>query len=307
MLEMQSQSIPQAFTFYRLQLQYALQWLRMYWIDLLLFLLFLYLVSGRDLMIGVTLGQQPGLVVAELPDAGPALPAGEPSAEPVAGVMNVSMLQPAEKPAASPAARPVADQGAAEGPSFYDPSDRARREDPAPHISNLTLVLSPDYGERKGLPAHIIRAKKERVKDYIRRYASIAQQEMETYGIPASITLAQGLLESNAGDSKLAVESNNHFGIKCRRKCRGCTCRNYSDDSDYDMFRVFQSVSESFREHSLLLQGSRYSKLKSYGTDYRKWAHGLKKAGYATDPRYGHKLVRIIEVLNLDRYDHVGV
>ena len=189
--------------------------------------------------------------------------------------------------------------------SLDDFNDVAPSEDPAPHISNLTLVLSPDYGERKGLSPHIIKAKKARVQAYLDRYAGIARREMRKFGIPASITLAQGLLESNAGDSKLAVVSLNHFGIKCRRKCLGCTCRNYGDDTRYDMFRVFDSVAESFREHSELLNTSRYAKLKAHGTDYVKWAHGLKACGYATDKRYGHKLVTIIENLGLDKYDKV--
>lgn len=186
---------------------------------------------------------------------------------------------------------------------YEDFSDVAVTDDPAPHISNLTLVLSPDYGKRKGLASEIIEAKKARVDNYLKRYARIAQREMKLYGIPASITLAQGLLESNAGDSKLAVNSNNHFGIKCKKKCLGCTCRNYSDDSRYDMFRVFETAAESFREHSELLNISRYAKLKAYGTDYKNWAHGLKKCGYATDPNYGKKLIKIIENLDLTRFD----
>lgn len=186
---------------------------------------------------------------------------------------------------------------------FDDFNSVAETDDPAPHISNLTLVLSPDYGERKGLPANIIKAKKQRVQRYLRLYAKAAQKEMEAYGIPASITLAQGLLESNAGDSKLARQSNNHFGIKCRSKCLGCTCRNYGDDTRYDMFRVFDSVSESYREHSVLLSSKRYAKLKKHGTDYKKWAHGLKACGYATDKRYAQKLIKIIENLDLDKYD----
>lgn len=186
-----------------------------------------------------------------------------------------------------------------------DFNDVVLTDDPAPHISNLTLVLSPDYGERKGLPAAIITAKKARVQAYLMRYAAIAQQEMREFGIPASITLAQGLLESNAGDSKLARVSMNHFGIKCKKKCLGCTCRNYGDDTRYDMFRVFDSVADSFREHSELLNTSRYAKLKAHGTDYVKWAHGLKSCGYATDKRYGYKLIKIIEELNLDQYDRV--
>lgn len=182
-------------------------------------------------------------------------------------------------------------------------NDVAPTEDPAPHISNLTLVLSPDYGKRKGLAPQIIKGKKARVQAYLDRYAGIAQREMQEFGIPASITLAQGLLESNAGDSQLAVVSKNHFGIKCRKKCLGCTCRNYGDDTRYDMFRVFDSATESFREHSELLNTSRYAKLKGHGTDYEKWAHGLKACGYATDKRYGYKLIAIIENLKLDKYD----
>ncbi|THH41969.1 glycoside hydrolase family 73 protein [Neolewinella litorea] len=187
--------------------------------------------------------------------------------------------------------------------TFDDFNSLAPTDDPAPHISNLTLVLSPDYGERKGLPRSVIAAKRKRVSDYIRRHAPAARREMLEYGIPASITLAQALLESNAGDSKLAVNSNNHFGIKCRTKCLGCTCRNYGDDTRYDMFRVFDSVAESFREHSILLNTTRYARLHGYGIDYRKWAHGLKACGYATDKRYAEKLITIIENLGLDRYD----
>lgn len=170
-------------------------------------------------------------------------------------------------------------------------------------MANLTPILSPTYAKRKNIPQAVVNQKLTICRSYVEKYAPVALQEMQKYGIPASITLAQGLLESNAGESRLSTESNNHFGIKCRSKCRGCTCRNYSDDDIYDMFRVFDSAWESYREHSMLLQGSRYSHLKNYGMDYEKWAHGLKKAGYATDKRYAYKLIQIIEFLNLDRYD----
>jgi len=172
---------------------------------------------------------------------------------------------------------------------------------------NLTFVLSPDYGERHNVRPEIVEAKIKKCEDYVDRFKQIAIREMEEFGIPASITLAQGLLESDAGESGLATESNNHFGIKCRRKCRGCTCRNYSDDDIYDMFRVFGSVEDSFREHSTLLTGDRYKHLLNLRvTDYRSWAHGLKKAGYATDKRYANKLIQIIEFLELDQFDRLG-
>ena len=171
-------------------------------------------------------------------------------------------------------------------------------------FSNLTFVLSPDYGDRHNVRPSIVKQKIQICKDYVSEYLPLAKEERQKYGIPVSITLAQGLLESNAGDSRLAQESNNHFGIKCRRKCRGCTCRNYNDDDIYDMFRVFESVGESYREHSILLNNSRYKHLlKLPKSDYESWAHGLKKAGYATDKRYAQKLIQIIEFLNLGRYD----
>ncbi|MCB0547829.1 MAG: glucosaminidase domain-containing protein [Phaeodactylibacter sp.] len=174
-------------------------------------------------------------------------------------------------------------------------------------FSNLTFVLSPDYARRHNIHPDIVREKVDNCRRYVEEYAPIALKEMEDYGIPASITLAQGLLESNAGHSRLSRESNNHFGIKCRRKCRGCTCRNYTDDDIYDMFRVFDSPGESYREHSTLLTSARYKHLLQLRkTDYKKWAHGLKKAGYATDKRYAEKLIKIIEFLNLGRYDRMN-
>jgi len=168
---------------------------------------------------------------------------------------------------------------------------------------NLTFILSPDYAARKGISTAIVEEKQQIIAAYLRRFSKIALEEQQNYGIPASITLAQGLLESNAGHSRLARESNNHFGIKCRSKCKGCTCRNYHDDDFYDMFRVFESTWESYREHSILLNTGRYKQLKAHGKDYQKWAHGLKSAGYATDKKYAKKLIKIIEALKLYEYD----
>lgn len=168
-------------------------------------------------------------------------------------------------------------------------------------IRNISMVQKNSVA-----PAFVSDIKDREVKAYVKRFGKVAVQEMEEYGIPASIKMAQGLIESHSGNSRLARESNNHFGIKCRRKCRGCTCRNYSDDDIYDMFRVFDSAWESWREHSLLLANTqRYQKLQSYGKDYKKWARGLKAAGYATDPKYDLKLIRIIEKYRLNELDHM--
>ena len=127
---------------------------------------------------------------------------------------------------------------------------------------------------------------------------------MRLYGIPASITLAQGILESADGKSKLAREGKNHFGIKCHQGWSGPSLTLHDDRPD-ECFRVYGSVQESFRDHSLFLKTrSRYAELFSLPTDdYRAWAAGLKKAGYATAPDYADLLIRLIEQNDLDQYD----
>lgn len=139
---------------------------------------------------------------------------------------------------------------------------------------------------------------------YIEKYASIAVSEMERTGVPASITLAQGLLESNAGMSALAVKGNNHFGIKCHNDWTGKRMA-YDDNAPGECFRVYPSAENSFRDHSDFLRGrDRYKALFELGsTDYKGWARGLKKAGYATDPAYAQKLIAIIEDYSLYEYD----
>ena len=144
---------------------------------------------------------------------------------------------------------------------------------------------------------------------YVERYARAALQEFKTHGIPASITLAQGLLESGHGTSTLARKNNNHFGIKCfSKKCRKGHCSNHSDDHHKDFFRNFSDAAESYAAHSQVLLKDRYKKLfRLNPRDYKGWAHGLRKAGYATDPRYGDKLIKMVEDFELWRYDRVRV
>jgi len=170
--------------------------------------------------------------------------------------------------------------------------------------SNISVLLEKNFKKKHGIAKSELMKKDQICLQYVSNYAPIAQKEAEIYGIPASITLAQGLLESNAGQSKLAKRDNNHFGIKCKAKCRGCRCANYTDDDIYDMFRIFDSAWESYREHSILLTGKRYRHLKKYSRrDYKSWARGIKAAGYATDKGYAQKLIRIIEYYNLQDFD----
>lgn len=141
-------------------------------------------------------------------------------------------------------------------------------------------------------------------QSYIEKYSSLAVEEMYRTGVPASITLAQGLLESGNGQSRLAVKGNNHFGIKCHNTWTGAKVY-HDDDRKGECFRKYDSPEESFRDHSDFLRyRDRYKFLFDLElTDYRSWAYGLKTAGYATDPKYPEKLIRLIEEYELYEYD----
>lgn len=145
----------------------------------------------------------------------------------------------------------------------------------------------------------------EATKAYIAKYSNVAMNNMKVYGIPASIILAQGILESGAGKGDLAVNANNHFGIKCHNDWTGDKVYK-DDDSLQECFRKYDQASESYQDHALLLTGKkRYSNLFTLSKgDYKAWAKGLKDAGYATDPRYPEKLVSYIETYNLGQYDN---
>jgi len=139
---------------------------------------------------------------------------------------------------------------------------------------------------------------------YIKKFAPAAVKNMRFYRIPASITLAQGVLESGYGEGTLAKKANNHFGIKCHKGWKGKSIR-HDDDAKNECFRSYKNPLRSYRDHSLFLVGrDRYSSLfKLKRKDYKGWAKGLKAAGYATDPKYAEKLISLIERFNLTRFD----
>lgn len=141
-------------------------------------------------------------------------------------------------------------------------------------------------------------------EDYIKKYKDIAIENMKLKKVPASITLAQGILESGNGNSKLATEANNHFGIKCHKGWNGGTFYQ-DDDAPNECFRKYKSVLESYKDHADFLNGrERYKGLFDLKiTDYKGWAHGLKAAGYATNPKYADQLISLIERYKLYQYD----
>jgi len=147
--------------------------------------------------------------------------------------------------------------------------------------------------KKQPAPAHI--------EQYIKRFLKTAQKEAELYNIPISITLAQGIIESNAGRSGLSLKHNNHFGIKWNRRGKYAV---YKDDTPRDKFQVYKSAWWSYRAHSKLLVSKRYKHLTRLNRlNYKAWAHGLKKCGYATEKKYAEILISVIEKYDLWLYD----
>ena len=168
-------------------------------------------------------------------------------------------------------------------------------------MKNIALLLSLLF------PLSLL-AQRITPEEYIQTYKDIAIREMKTYKIPASITLAQGLLESGAGNSALAREAKNHFGIKCHKGWEGDTYI-MDDDAKDECFRKYRTAEESFVDHSEFLSGrSRYAALFDLDiTDYEGWARGLKAAGYATNPKYAQLLIDRIELYDLTKYDKIAL
>ncbi|HSW68130.1 MAG TPA: glucosaminidase domain-containing protein [Bacteroidales bacterium] len=164
----------------------------------------------------------------------------------------------------------------------------------------LTLLVFMDSGLLAAQPEKYAEIR----RGYIERFRDLAIGKMKEFGIPVSITLAQGILESRSGTSTLAVKANNHFGIKCHREWQGDTFT-YTDDKPDECFRKYPTVEDSFHDHSLFLTTRpRYASLfELCPSDYKGWARGLSKAGYATNPRYADLLIKIIEENNLYEYD----
>ena len=169
----------------------------------------------------------------------------------------------------------------------------------------ILLISAFALSFRLATPANVAgktaRHRPAHVEKYVNRFLKTAQAEAELYNIPVSIKLAQGILESNSGRSQLARKHNNHFGKKWHGSGKYAI---YKDDTPKDKFQVYKSAWRSYRDHSKLLCNDRYKHLlKLHKLDYKKWAHGLKKAGYATNPKYAEALISVIESYGLWYYD----
>lgn len=187
-------------------------------------------------------------------------------------------------------------------------------KDKTPIVASKTISEKPNTpllnkSETETLVAtSTITTTKNTIEDYITLYAPLAVESMKNYGIPASIKLAQGILESGSGNGTLCRTANNHFGIKCKEEWTGESVA-HTDDAPDECFRKYPSALDSYNDHSeFLANRSFYRNLFTLDkSDYKAWANGLKKAGYATDPRYPQKLISIIERYKLYEYDRIAL
>ena len=289
----------------KIALQYRFQLLRKnveynvrkYWLRASLMAIVAYLAVSKDISIALqfdsaeTMAQSVSYTPQSLPVA---YKTEAPRSTPApTKPMNVSLLTNKSKPGTS-----SKKESAPPAALIKDASKKTSKD---PNLANTFSNITHKKDESAAKRA----AKRKKQMGYVKRFSKVAKTEMDKFGIPASITLAQGLLESNVGASRLATRNNNHFGIKCfSKRCGKGHCSNFTDDSHKVFFRKYKSAWESYRAHSKLLTAKRYRKLYQLRkTDYKGWAKGLKKAGYATDPKYAEKIIALIEDLNLHQYD----
>jgi flagellum-specific peptidoglycan hydrolase FlgJ len=276
------------------------EWLTRHWFKALVLLVVGYVFTQKDLSFSVNMRQNGS---ADVTHSAPPTPANATIGSPTS-MANAPTLLKTDNTDAVAEASVVG--GLLELGSAATSKATAKTAAPVGNtMSNLAPILNPAYIKKHKIAAAVVDEKMDICRNYVSTYSAAAVQEMKTYGIPASITLAQGLLESNAGASLLARKANNHFGIKCFSKtCKRGHCMNATDDTHKDFFRMYPSGKNCYRAHSEFLQSDRYKLLKKLGNrDYKNWAKGLKKAGYATAPHYAEALITIVESLKLYQYD----
>jgi flagellum-specific peptidoglycan hydrolase FlgJ len=273
------------------------EWFMRHWFKALALLVVGYIFTQKDLSFSVNMRQNGA---AELPTGVPPPNAAASIGSPTS-MANTPTLLKTENVSEASVVGGLLELGAAS-------TSKTAAKTAAPignTMSNLAPILNPAYIKKHAIAAKVVTEKMDICRAYVSTYSAAAVQEMHTFGIPASITLAQGLLESNAGASLLARKANNHFGIKCFSKtCKRGHCMNATDDTHKDFFRMYPSGKNCYHAHSEFLQSDRYKSLKKFGKrDYKNWAKGLKKAGYATAPHYAEALITIVEALKLYKYD----
>jgi len=288
----------------KVYLKKSKDWLRQNWFSLSLLAFAIFILVQKDITMEFSMRANPNAVPAQS-----AVPAAPEQGKVVPAAAPLSEVKQTEKSAA------IQQFGWGNLPSLIrntvskgnvaTETAKVSNEDAVAAYPNLRFLLFPEMTKSAKLSESAINSLNNKCKAYARRFAPVAMAEMGRYGVPASITVAQAILHSNAGDDALSLKSNNHFGIQCfSKECPKGHCSHHGTEVHKSFYRNFNTAWESFRAHSLLMTGKKYQHLLNLEkTDYQAWAKGLQKAGYSKDSQYAAKLIRIIETMRLAELD----
>jgi len=288
----------------KVYLKKSKDWLRQNWFSLSLLAFAIFILVQKDITMEFSMRANPNAVptqsaVPAAPEQGKVVPAAAPLSE----------VKQTEKSAAIQhfgwGNLPSLIRNTVSKGNVATETAKVSNEDAVAAHPNLRFLLFPEMTKSAKLSESAINSLNNKCKAYARRFAPVAMAEMGRYGVPASITVAQAILHSNAGDDALSLKSNNHFGIQCfSKECPKGHCSHHGTEAHKSFYRNFNTAWESFRAHSLLMTGKKYQHLlKLEKTDYQAWAKGLQKAGYSKDSQYAAKLIRIIETMRLAELD----
>lgn len=280
-------------------------WLRKNWFSLSLMVLTIFILTQKDITMEFSMRANPDAVPSSA-----VFPGSPDQIKVVPAVAPLSDASQKESPASAQqfgwGNLPSLIRNTVSKGNVSNATAEVTKEDLVAAHPNVRFLLFPEMTKSAKLNTSEINSLNNKCKAYARRFAPVAMAEMGRYGIPASITVAQAILHSNAGDDPLVTKSNNHFGIRCfSKECPKGHCSHHGTEAHKSFYRNFNTAWESFRGHSLLLTSKKYQHLlKLDKNDYQGWAKGLQKAGYSKDAQYAAKLIRIIEAMQLAELDN---
>ncbi len=288
----------------KIYLKKSKDWLRQNWFSLSLLAFVLFILTQKDITMEFTMRSNPNAIPAQSAttkdtEKGKVVPAAAPLSKAESSTKAESTQQ------FGWGNLPDLIRNTGSKGNLADTKEKISNQESVATHPNVRFLLFPEMTKSADLSESAINSLNNKCKAYARRFAPVAMAEMGRYGVPASITVAQAILHSNAGDDPLATTSNNHFGIQCfSKECPKGHCSHHGTEVHKSFYRNFNTAWESFRAHSLLLTGKKYQHLlKLDKNDYQAWAKGLQKAGYSKDPQYAAKLIRIIEAMQLAELD----
>lgn len=277
-------------------------WLTKNWFNLSLLAFAIFILTQKDITMEFTMRNNPGGTTQEsLQHSTSETAKVVPAVAPLSSESKKKISNTDQQFSWSDLIRNTGSKG-----NLSSPKSTMTKEEAVTAYPNIRFLLFPEMVNSTNLSESAINSLNNKCKAYARRFAPVAMAEMGRYGVPASITIAQAILHSNAGDEILATQNNNHFGIRCfSKECSKGHCSHHGSETHKSFYRNFNTSWEGFRAHSLLLTNKKYKHLlKLDKNDYQAWAKGLQKAGYSKDPQYAAKLIRIIEAMQLRELDN---